>query len=99
MSQVDVARTLLRNVMDPELGLNIVELGLIYELAIENNKAHVLMTFTTMGCPVGGALVDGVYEALAPMGLEDIKVDLTFNPPWSPDRMSGEGKQRLGIQG
>ncbi len=98
MGQVDIARTLLRNVVDPEIGLNVVDLGLIYELTIVDNKARVLMTFTTMGCPVSGALVDGVYEALAPMGLEDIKVDLTFDPPWSPARMSDEGKKLLGIR-
>lgn len=97
MTPVEVARTLLRNVMDPELGLNIVDLGLIYDLRVdENQKAYVLMTFTTMGCPVSGMLVDGVYEALEPMNLADIKVDITYNPPWSADLMSDEAKKRMG---
>ncbi|HYG57196.1 MAG TPA: metal-sulfur cluster assembly factor [Symbiobacteriaceae bacterium] len=99
MGQVTTARTMLRNVVDPELGLNIIDLGLVYELRVENNKCYVLMTFTTMGCPMSGSLVDGVYEALEPLGFEDVKVDVTFNPPWSPERMSNEAKERLGISG
>lgn len=94
----DLARTLLKNVVDPELGLNIVDLGLVYELTIDEgtNKGRVLMTFTTMGCPVSGMLVNGVYEALAPLDLADLKVDITFDPPWSPERMSDDAKRRLG---
>jgi metal-sulfur cluster biosynthetic enzyme len=97
MEQVDQARVLLKNVVDPELGLNIIDLGLVYELKIENNKCYVLMTFTTMGCPITGSMVDGVYEALSPMGFDDVKVDITFNPPWTPARMTDEGKKRLGV--
>lgn len=97
MNKVETARTLLRNVIDPELGLNIVDLGLVYELNVdENDKAFVKMTFTTMGCPISGMLVNGVYDALAPMNLQDIKVDITFDPPWSPERMSDEAKKRMG---
>lgn len=97
MTKVELARTLLRSVIDPELGLNIVDLGLIYDLKVdENNKGLVLMTFTTMGCPISGMLVDGVYEALEPLNLADLKVDITFDPPWSPERMSAEAKQRMG---
>lgn len=98
MEKVDAARILLKNVMDPELGLDIMDLGLVYELKIEENKAYILMTFTTMGCPVSGSMVDGVYEALEPLELDDIKLDITYNPPWTPARMSPEAKQRLGIR-
>lgn len=98
MNKVDQARMLLRNVVDPELGLNIVDLGLIYQLNVEANKAEVLMTFTTIGCPMSGSLVDGVYEALSAMGLDDIKVNITYSPPWTPARMSDEAKQRLGVR-
>ncbi|MFZ5823564.1 MAG: metal-sulfur cluster assembly factor [Bacillota bacterium] len=97
MTKTETARTLLRNVIDPELGLNIVDLGLIYDLRIdEQNRGYVLMTFTTMGCPISGMLVDGVYEALAPLDLADVKVDITYSPPWSPELMSDEAKRRLG---
>ena len=98
MDKMEVAREALKCVIDPELGLNIVDLGLIYDLRVdENNKALVLMTFTTMGCPMGGTLVNGVYQALEPLDFADIKVDLTFSPPWSPAKMTPEGKQRLGV--
>ncbi|MFZ5814860.1 MAG: metal-sulfur cluster assembly factor [Bacillota bacterium] len=97
MTKVEMARTMLKNVIDPELGLNIVDLGLIYELRIdETDRALVRMTFTTMGCPISGMLVDGVYEALAPLDLKDIKVEITFDPPWTPERMSDEAKRRMG---
>jgi metal-sulfur cluster biosynthetic enzyme len=98
MEQVDQARILLKNVVDPELGLNIVDLGLIYELMVENNRCYVQMTFTTMGCPISGAMVNGVYDALQPLGFDDIKVDITYNPPWTPQRMTEEGKKRLGVR-
>jgi len=98
-SKEDLARTLLRNVYDPELGLNIVDLGLVYELKVdEEDRCRVLMTFTTMGCPVGGHLVNGVYEALDILSFKDLKVDITFDPPWTPDKMSDEAKQQLGWQ-
>lgn len=97
--KLDAVREALKSVIDPELGLNIVDLGLIYDLQIdEQNRAFVLMTFTTMGCPMGGTLVNGVYRALEPFDFADIKVDITFNPPWSPAKMSAEGRQRLGVR-
>lgn len=95
----DLARTLLRNVYDPELGLNIVDLGLVYELKVDDeDRCRVLMTFTTVGCPVGGHLVNQVYETLDILDFKDLKVDITFDPPWSPEKMSDEAKQQLGWQ-
>ncbi len=94
-----LARTMLRNVYDPEIGLNIVDLGLVYDLKVdEQNRCRVLMTFTTAGCPVGGHLVNEVYEALSVLDFADVKVDLTFDPPWSPQRMSPEARRQLGWQ-
>lgn len=98
METVDLARTMLKNVIDPELGLNIVDLGLIYDLKIEDNKAFLLITFTTMGCPIAGHITNGIYEALEPLGLEDIKIEITYDPPWNPSRMTPEGKQLLGMR-
>lgn len=92
-----LARTLLRSVYDPEIGLNIVDLGLIYELHVdEQDRCRVLMTFTTAGCPVGGHLVNEVYEILGTLGFADVRVDVTFDPPWSPERMSPEARRQLG---
>lgn len=98
MEKLEQARMLLKNVIDPELGLNIIDLGLVYELKVEEERCHVLMTFTTMGCPISGALVNGVYEALQPLGFADVKVDITYSPPWTPEKMSPEGKKRLGVR-
>lgn len=98
MEKLDQARVLLKNVIDPELGLNIIDLGLVYDLKIENNQCYVLMTFTTMGCPISGALVNSVYESLQPLGFDDVKVDITYSPPWTPDKLSAEGKRRLGVR-
>lgn len=99
MEKRELAQTMLKNVIDPELGLNIVDLGLIYELEVAENRARILMTFTTIGCPLSGTLINGVYAALDPLGFDDVKVDVTYTPAWSPDRMTAEGKQRLGIRG
>ena len=98
MEKLSQARMLLKNVIDPELGLNIIDLGLVYDLKIDQNRCHVLMTFTTMGCPISGALVNDVHEVLQPLGFDDVKVDITFSPPWTPDKLTPEGKQRLGIR-
>lgn len=98
MEKENQARVLLKNVIDPELGLNIIDLGLVYELKIEQNRCYVLMTFTTMGCPISGALINNIYEALQPMGFDDVKVDITYSPPWTPDKLTPEGKQRLGVR-
>ncbi|HEY3364514.1 MAG TPA: metal-sulfur cluster assembly factor [Symbiobacteriaceae bacterium] len=99
MDKVELARTLLKNVVDPELGLDIVNLGLIYELVVEDNKAYIEITFTTMGCPVAGHITNQIYEVLEPLAFADIKVDITFDPPWSPMMMSPEAKQRMGWRG
>jgi metal-sulfur cluster biosynthetic enzyme len=98
MEKIDAARMLLKNVMDPEIGLNIIDLGLIYNLEVVDNKCKILLTFTTMGCPVSGAITDGVYEAVEPLEFDDVRVDITYTPPWSPVMMSPEGKQRLGVR-
>jgi len=94
----NAARELLKQVIDPEIGLNIVDLGLIYDLTIAENRAYVEFTLTTMGCPLAGPITNDIYKALEPMGLDDIKVELTFEPPWSPELISPEGKKRLGIK-
>jgi metal-sulfur cluster biosynthetic enzyme len=93
-----MARMMLKNVMDPEIGLDIINLGLIYDLKVEDNKVWTLLTFTTMGCPVSGQITNDVYDVLGTLGFDDIKVDITYTPPWSPAMMTDEGKQRLGVR-
>ena len=87
----------LRTVIDPELGIDIVDLGLVYGAQAVDGVAHILMTTTTPACPIGSYLSDAIRWALLEIdGLFDVEVELTHDPPWSPDRMSAEAKIELG---
>lgn len=87
----------LRSVIDPELGVNIVDLGLVYGTDVADGVAHVAMTTTTPACPIGSYLEEGIRWALLELdGIVDVEVELTHDPPWSPDRMSDEAKVELG---
>lgn len=91
------AWNLLRTVYDPELGLDVVNLGLIYELKVEPPMAYVRMTLTTPGCPLHDSLGEAVQQALGRLpGVEEVRVELTFDPPWSPARLSQEARKLLG---
>ena len=94
----EIALAALHNVMDPEINLNIVDLGLVYE--IDFNEASkvivVTMTLTTQFCPMGESIVDGATQAMQETFPDDaIQVDLIFNPPWSYDLISEEGRKFL----
>lgn len=90
--------TALQNVIDPEIGLNVADLGLIYQIDFDepNRKISTTMTLTTQFCPMGESIVDGVTQALQQTFPDDtIQVDLTFNPPWSYNLISEEGRKFL----
>jgi FeS assembly SUF system protein len=89
----------LRGVYDPEMPVNIYELGLIYGVEVdEQGNARVRMTLTAPNCPVAGTLPAEVERAVrAVAGVSDVKIELTFDPPWSKDRMSEAAKLALGI--
>jgi len=88
----------LRDVYDPEIPVNIVDLGLVYELGIDKGNVHVVMTLTAIGCPVAGEVMAEVQERVKTVpGVQDCLVDLTFDPPWTTDRMSEDAKWELGI--
>jgi probable FeS assembly SUF system protein SufT len=94
----------LRTCYDPEIPLNIVELGLIYELMLRESgqgdgvDVEITMTLTAPGCGMGQVLADDVESKVKALpGVTDVKVQLTFDPPWSPDRMSEEGRLELGM--
>jgi metal-sulfur cluster biosynthetic enzyme len=92
------ARDGLLEVHDPETDLNLVDLGLIYRLTYrtETRRLEVLMTLTTPACPAGGIIVDGVQRRLAVLAdVDGVDVELTFDPPWTPDRISPEGRAFL----
>lgn len=91
-------RTVLRGVIDPEIGMNIVDLGLVYSVEISDNKLHVDLTMTTPACPMGEMILDDArqaLESLAPTGTK-IDINLVWDPPWSPDKMSEHARKHLG---
>ncbi|TYR79538.1 metal-sulfur cluster assembly factor [Priestia megaterium] len=90
----------LEEVVDPELGVDIVNLGLVYGVELqENNTVVVTMTLTSIGCPLAGAITEDVKNKLLPLdGVEQVEVNITFNPPWEKERMSRYAKIALGIQ-
>ena len=92
----------LRDVEDPETGLNIVDLGLVYDVGIDaaTGRVQVLMTFTTPACPAGGIMSDGIERRLTLLpGVTGVDVSLTFDPPWTPERISPAGRVQLGWPG
>lgn len=90
--------TALREVYDPETSLNVVDLGLIYSVAVKPDRTvAVSMTFTTPSCPAGGPMMEGVDRAVRALPeVEDVAVELTFEPRWTPERISREGREQLG---
>jgi metal-sulfur cluster biosynthetic enzyme len=88
----------LRQVEDPELGMDIVELGLLYDVEVENGNVKVIHTLTSMGCPVGPMIQQNVDEVVTALpGVENVEVELTWDPPWSPEKMSDDAKFILGF--
>lgn len=88
----------LRMCLDPELGVNIVDLGLIYGVNIDDTRVSVLMTLTTPGCPLDSYFVRDITDKLKKIkGINDVSVELTFEPPWTPTKMSEESKDILGL--
>lgn len=93
-------KTKLEEVMDPELHMSIVDLGLVYEVTIKDEKkAHILMTLTTIGCPLFPVIENDIKSRVGDLGFkdEDITIELTFDPPWSMERMTERAKAMLGI--
>ena len=94
---VDHARDALKSVMDPEAGLNIVDLGLVYDLVLEDGRLVASITFTTEACPVGPRLAEEAERALAAVaGSIPVEVRITFDPPWTPERITPDGRALLG---
>ncbi len=88
----------LRGVEDPELGMDIVELGLLYNVEVEGPKVKVIHTLTSMGCPVGPMIQENIDQIARSMpDVEDVEVELTWDPPWSPEKMSDDAKFILGF--
>jgi FeS assembly SUF system protein len=88
----------LRDVYDPEIPVNIVDLGLVYDLTIEGDRVNVTITLTAIGCPVAGEVMQDVENHIMSVpGVRECQVELTFDPMWTPDRMTEDAKWELGI--
>jgi metal-sulfur cluster biosynthetic enzyme len=97
---VAAARAALSTVEDPELGLDIVSLGLVYAVEREGDHLRVVHTLTSMGCPLGPVIERDIGEALAGVdGIASVAVELVLEPPWSPERMSDDARFLLGVYG
>ena len=89
---------ILRQVIDPELGYNIVDLGFVYSVEIHGNKVAVKMTLTTPGCPMSQSLTEAARHALLNLeGVEEVSVEMVWDPPWTRDMISPELRAKLGI--
>ncbi|MSQ08230.1 MAG: metal-sulfur cluster assembly factor [Dehalococcoidia bacterium] len=88
----------LKEVYDPEIPVNVVDLGLIYGVEVEDGDVHVEMTLTAAGCGMGPYIAQQAEWRIAELeGVDDVQVDVVFEPQWTPDRISDDGKKLLGI--
>jgi metal-sulfur cluster biosynthetic enzyme len=94
ITQKDI-RDAIATIIDPELGIDILTLGLIYETTIiDEHTVHILMTFTSPMCPAGGLLTSQVHDRVAELGFDVVDVEVTFDPPWQPTK---ELREALGV--
>ena len=97
--EVDAVREALKEVFDPEIPINVVDLGLVYGIEVDaENKVEVTMTLTAAGCGMGPYIAQQAEWAIAEIeGVQDVNVDIVFDPPWSPESITEDGKKLLGI--
>ena len=97
MPSGDEVEEALTNVIDPELGLDFVELGLVYEIEVDGGEVNITFTLTSPGCPIGPQVSDQMKEFVSELdGVVAVNPHMTFNPPWTPDLMSEDAKFALG---
>jgi FeS assembly SUF system protein len=97
-NRIDLIIDNLKEVYDPEIPVNVYDLGLIYNVDIDENNVNILMTLTAPGCPVVDILVDDITAAARAVdGIENVNVELTFDPPWDKSMMSEEARLELGF--
>jgi len=88
----------LREVEDPELGMDVVDLGLVYDVRVEEDKVTVTYSLTSMGCPAGAMIQEQMRDVVSSLeGVGEVVTDLTWTPPWSPEMMSDDAKFVLGF--
>jgi metal-sulfur cluster biosynthetic enzyme len=98
MATVEQVTDALRDVIDPELGLDFVELGLIYDVEVDDGTVRVTYTLTSPGCPIGPQVSEQIDEFVSELeGVEEVQPTMTFSPPWTPELMSEDAKFALGF--
>ncbi len=98
MATRDEVLEVLRQVEDPELGMDIVDLGLLYDVELEDSTVKITYSLTSMGCPAGPLIAQDIDSAVRQVeGVEEVELELTFDPPWTPDKMSDDAKFILGF--
>ena len=98
MATVDEVTDALRDVIDPELGLDFVELGLIYGVEVDGGNVHVTFTLTSPGCPIGPQVSEQIDEFVSELeGVDAVESSMVFTPAWTPERMSEDAKFALGF--
>jgi metal-sulfur cluster biosynthetic enzyme len=98
MLTVEEVEEALTNVIDPELGLDFVELGLVYDVQVNDGNVEVTFTLTSPGCPIGPQVTEQIQEFVGELdGVAQVTPTLVFSPPWSPEMMSDEAKFALGF--
>ena len=96
--EIDDVMEALENVIDPELGLDFVSLGLVYDVEVEGSEVHITFTLTSPGCPIGPQVTEQMKEFVSEVdGVEKVFPKMVFSPPWSPERMSEDAKFALGF--
>ncbi len=90
----------LKTCYDPEIPVNIWDLGLIYDIQQQDGRVYIRMTLTALGCPIGPILAEEIRGKLLQLeGVEDVEVEIVFDPPWTPDRLTEEGRLVLQSMG
>ncbi|HXF95739.1 MAG TPA: metal-sulfur cluster assembly factor [Gemmatimonadales bacterium] len=94
----DGVRQVLRQVKDPELDLNIVDLGLVYDVEVDRGDVHIKMTLTSPGCPAGPMIVNDVYRQVRSLdGVQDVDVEIVWEPYWTPERIEPKIRAMMGF--
>ncbi len=98
VTQQDVLKAL-ESVIDPELGLNIVKMGLVYDVKVVNDEVYVKMTLSARACPLHGSILSGAENVIKRLNdVQAVRVELVWDPPWTPDRISPETRRRMGFR-
>jgi metal-sulfur cluster biosynthetic enzyme len=92
-------RSALREVIDPEVGINVIDLGLVYDLQIQDNQVRILMTMTSPACPLNSFLSDAIKTTITQSvpQVRSVEVKMVWEPPWSPEKMSEKARRQLGF--